>query len=358
MVDLIVIGGGVNGTGIARDAAMRGLSVVLLEREDFGVGASGNSSWMVHGGVRYLFSDPGVTKDSCLDSGYIQKIAPHLIFRIPFLMPMPGGMPGGKLVDLGYIYGAESFLGVYDRYQPLKNGKQSTRLSPQEARRMDPGLREDIVGAVTLDEYGIDAYRLCVVNAISAAEHGAEVKTWTEVERILRDEGGRVRGVLAHDRLTGTAEEIEGRVVMNASGAWSPRLAGRSGLTVKMRPGKGVHVVLDRKISNYGVITKAIDGREMFIIPLESSSVIGTTDDDFYSDPGSLQVTHDEVAYLVQGVEHMLPGIRGARVIRTYAGVRPTLYEYGRNESALSRDHVIFDHGDEGAPGMLSMVGG
>ncbi len=358
MFDLIVIGGGVNGSGIARDAAMRGLSVVLLEREDFGVGASGNSSWMVHGGVRYLFSDPTVTRDSCRDSGYIQKIASHLIFRIPFLMPTVGGRPGGHLMDRGYLYGVESFLGVYDRYQPLKHGKQSVRLSAKEAYDIEPGLRRDIVGAATLDEYGIDAFRLCVLNGLAACEKGADIRTWTEVERLLRDGSGRVRGVLARDRLTGDVEEIEGKVTVNAAGAWSPRLAGRNGLSVKMRPGKGIHVVLDRKISNYGIISQAVDGRDVFIIPLETSSVIGTTDDDFYGDPGQIEVTNDEVSYLLEAIEHLLPEIRKARVIRTYAGVRPTLYEYGRNESDLSRDHAIVDHAAEGAPGMLSMVGG
>jgi glycerol-3-phosphate dehydrogenase len=178
------------------------------------------------------------------------------------------------------------------------------------------------------------------------------------VEQVLRDESGRVRGVLAYDRLGGRRHEIEGRVVFNATGAWSPRFAGRSGMTVKMRPGKGVHLVLDRKLSNYGVITEAVDGREIFIMPLESASVIGTTDDDFYGDPGDLPVTHDEVAYLLQGVEHMVPSVRAARVVRAYAGVRPTMHAYGRSESALSRDHVIVDHAEEGAPGMLSMVGG
>ncbi len=358
MVDLIIVGGGVNGTGIARDAAMRGLSVVLIEREDFGVGASGNSSWMVHGGVRYLLTDPKVTRVSCRDSGYIQKIAPHLIFRIPFLMPILPGMPGGRLVDLAYAYGTECFLGVYDRYQPLKNGKQSTRLSPEEVHRLYPAVRPDIVGAVTLDEYGIDAYRLCVINALSAAEHGAKLHTWTVVEKVLRDEAGHVRGVIARDRLTGDVLELKGRAVFNATGAWSPRFARRQGARVEMRPGKGVHVVLDRKISNYGVITKAVDGRDMFVIPLETSSVIGTTDDDFYGDPGALEATHDEVAYLIQAASHVLPSIERARVIRTYAGVRPTLHTYGIDESSLSRDHRIVDHASDGAPGMLSMVGG
>lgn len=356
--DLIVIGGGVNGTGIARDAAMRGLSVLLLERQDFGAGASGNSSWMVHGGLRYLFADPGVTKTSCRDSGFIQRIAPHLVFRIPFLYPVVKGETGSALVDRMLMYGAESYMGVYDRYVPLKNGKPSNRITAEEALRLEPGLRRDVAGAVTLDEWGIDAYRLCVLNGLSAIEEGAEVRTWTEVERLLRDETGRVVGVRAVDRLTREVFEARGKMVFNATGAWSPRFARANDLTVRMRPGKGVHLVLDRKISNYAVITKAVDGRELFIMPLETASVIGTTDDDYFGDPGDLPVTHDEVAYLVRAVEHMVPDVRKARIVRAYAGVRPTMYDYGVTEDALSRDHVIVDHAREGAPGLLSMVGG
>ncbi len=186
MYDLIVIGGGVNGTGIARDAAMRGLSVALFEREDFGVGASGNSSWMIHGGLRYLLADPSVTRESSTDSGYIQRIAPHLIFRIPFLYPVLEGGRGSRLATRAYLYGAQAYVGLYDRYQKLKRGKPSTRLSGEEARRLEPLLRPDVVGAVTLDEWGIDAYRLCVLNALHARDLGARLHTYTEVVGLLR----------------------------------------------------------------------------------------------------------------------------------------------------------------------------
>ena len=358
MYDLIVIGGGINGTGIARDAAMRGLTVALFEREDFGVGASGNSSWMIHGGLRYLLADPSVTRESSTDSGYIQRIAPNLIFRIPFLYPVLEGDRGSRLATRAYLYGAQAYVGLYDRYQKLKRGKPSTRLSGEEARRLEPLLRPDVTGAVTLDEWGIDAYRLCVLNALHARDLGARLHTYTEIVGLLRGAGGRVRGVVAWDRLDRRLFEVEGRMVFNATGAWSPRFARRMGLEVKMRPGKGVHLVLDRKLSNYGVITEAIDGREMFIMPLENASVIGTTDDDYFGDPGDIDVTHDEVEYLLRGVEHMVPRVREARVVRAYVGVRPTLYAYGKMESDLSRDHLILDHSGQGAPGLLSMIGG
>src|SRR5688572_18638550 len=128
-VDVIVIGGGVNGTGVARDAALRGLSVALFERNDVGFGASGNSSGMIHGGPRYLTQDPDVTYKSCLDSGHIQRIAPHLLFRIPFLMPVFGQ---NELLAEATLAAYDTFFEVYDRYQPLKRGKSHLRLSADE----------------------------------------------------------------------------------------------------------------------------------------------------------------------------------------------------------------------------------
>jgi glycerol-3-phosphate dehydrogenase len=118
-VDVIVIGGGVNGTGVARDCALRGISVALFERNDIAFGASGNSSGMIHGGPRYLTYDPDVTYTSCLDSGHIQRIAPHLLFRIPFLVPIYASRIGAGVALTGY----DAFFDLYDKYQPLKHGK-------------------------------------------------------------------------------------------------------------------------------------------------------------------------------------------------------------------------------------------
>ena len=128
-VDVIVIGGGVNGTGVARDCALRGLKVALFERNDLAFGASGNSSGMIHGGPRYLTSDPDVTYSSCLDSGHIQRIAPHLLFRIPFLIPIYGAT---ELAAEATLAAFDAFFDVYDRYQPLKRGKPHVRLSADE----------------------------------------------------------------------------------------------------------------------------------------------------------------------------------------------------------------------------------
>lgn len=355
--EVIVLGGGVNGTGTARDLALRGVSVLLLEKADLACGASGANSGMIHGGIRYMLSDRHVTELACRDSGTIQRIAPHLLFRIPFLMPFAARGEEATLVERATWYATEVYVGTYDRYQPLKRGKPSTRLGADELYRLEPALRPGLAGAVTFDEWGIDSHRLCVLNALSAAAHGATVRTWTEATDILT-EGADVAGVRFRDALSGAVGEARAPVVFNATGAWSPRLARRSGLHVPMRPGKGVHLTLDRRFSNYGIACTAVDGRQMFIMPHENDSIIGTTDDDCYGDPDDLEATHDEVEYLLEGAEAFVPGIRRSRVTRAWWGLRTTVHEYGKNEDSLSREHALLDHAGEGAGGLLSIVGG
>jgi glycerol-3-phosphate dehydrogenase len=355
--DVIVLGGGVNGAGTARDLALRGLSVLLLEKTDFGVGASGNSSGMIHGGVRYMVSDRQVTALACRDSGYIQKIAPFLLFRIPFLMPFTSREEGASLVERATWYAYETYFGAYDLYQPLKRGKPSTRLTAAELYQLEPSLRPGLHGAVTFDEWGIDAFRLCILNVLSAERAGAEVHNWTEGRRILT-ERGHVRGVVWRDALTGEEGEAYAPIVFNATGAWSPAFARRQGAKVAMRPGKGVHLTLDRRWSNYGILCTAVDGRQMFVMPHGRDSIIGTTDDDYYGDPDDLEATHDEVEYLVEAVEALVPDVRRARIVRAWCGLRTTLHDWGPNEDALSRDHRLYDGAADGLDGLLSIVGG
>ncbi|MFO0759019.1 MAG: glycerol-3-phosphate dehydrogenase/oxidase [Byssovorax sp.] len=356
-VDVVIIGGGVNGTGVARDAAMRGLSVALFERHDLAFGASGNSSGMIHGGARYLTYDPQVTESSCRDSGHIQAIAPHLLFRIPFLVPFGTGKRQKILFNL-----ADGFFEAYDRYQPLKHGKPHARLTADELRALEPGLAGEMAGGFSFDEWGIDGARLCIANVVDAIERGARVFVGTTVEHIeRREDTGDVIAVRYRDRRTGAAGRMRCAAVVNASGAWAPITAALGGIApekARVRPGKGIHVVFDRRLTNYGIMTTAVDGRQIFIEPWQNMSVIGTTDDDFYGDLDAVRSTSEEVRYLVQGIARVFPEVRTARAMGTYAGVRPTLYAWGKTEDALSRDHKIIDHKAHGAPGLYSMVGG
>lgn len=348
--DVIVIGGGVNGSGIARDLALRGVKVALLEKTDFSAGATGACSGMIHGGVRYLLHDYKTTITSCRDSGYIQKIAPHLLFRIPFIMPVPSKFMFDAL---------ETYFETYDRWVHLKNGKPHTRLSRKEVLKLEPALNPRIVGGITIDEYGIDPFRLTTVNALCAFQHGATILNHTEVIDIVREpESGKVLGVKARSSGSKGIVEYRSRIVMNAGGPWAPGVASMGGATARIRPGKGVHLTLSRRISNVGIFSQTIDGRGIFLMPHENTSIIGTTDDDYYGDLDDIHVTEDEVEYLLQGIERVFPAIRKARILRTWAGIRPTLYKWGPNEDSLSRDHKVLDHEKEGVPGMFSIIGG
>jgi len=352
--DVIIIGGGVNGCGVARDCAMRGLRVALLDKNDLASGASGANSGMIHGGARYLETQMQVTKLSCLDSGFIQRIAPHLCFRIPFIAPVLKDKPLAAM----WLELMEVFFEAYDVYQPLKNGQPSARLSREEALELEPGLSPDIIGAVTFDEWGIDPFRLCVANALSAQEHGAEILTYHQVEGLLRAGDGAVTGVEAVDLVSGELRRLEAPVVANLAGVWAPRVGEMAGVEVKVRPGKGIHLVYDRRITNYAIVAEAVDKRSIFIEPHQNGTILGTTDDDYYGDPDDLWATEDEIEYLLQGAATMFPGIRDYRVTRTFVGLRPTLFKYGALEDELSRDHAITDHEDEGAPGLVTMIGG
>ena len=224
--DVIIIGGGVNGCGVARDCVMRGLRVALVEKDDVASGASGANSGMIHGGARYLETQMQVTKLSCLDSGYIQRIAPHLCFRIPFIAPVLASTSRAAM----WLELMEVFFEAYDVYQPLKNGQPSARLTREEALELEPGLSPEIIGAVTFDEWGIDPFRLCVANAISAQEHGAAILTYHQVEDLLRDGEGAVTGVEARDLVTGKLKRLEAPVVANLAGVWAPRLGQMAGV--------------------------------------------------------------------------------------------------------------------------------
>jgi glycerol-3-phosphate dehydrogenase len=347
---VLVIGGGINGTGIARDLALRGVPCVLAERRELGSGTSWASSGMIHGGLRYLQKDPEVTQHSCVDSGAIQRIAPHLVFRIPFLMPVfPDDPLGPELVEIG--------LEMYDRFVPLKNGRPHTRLTRAQALALEPALSDRIECAFTLDEWGVDAARLCMANALDAADRGATVLTHTEAVELLRDGSGRVVGARLRDRIRGDEAFVEAELVMNATGPWSPQVARLAGEELRLRPGKGIHLVFERRVSNLAIYAKGVDGRDMFTFPHEQNSMAGTTDDDYYGDLDRIDVIEDEVAYVLQAMQRSIPSIRSHRVLHAIQGVRPTLFGFGAYEDELSRDYAILDHGERGgAPGLLSIT--
>ncbi len=351
--DLIIIGGGINGAGTARDAALRGLNVALFEREDWGAGTTGGSTRMVHGGLRYLLYDIPTTKLSSEDAGRIRRIAPHITWRIPFLWPL---FPGSRIMREA----TEAFVSAYDPMAKRKGGLQHARLSRDDALALEPGLADEVQGALTLDEWGCDVFRLAALNALDARHAGADIFCHTEVVEVLFS-GRELRGVRVRDRIDGREWDVEGRLVVNAGGPWAARIAALAGATCTLRPGKGIHVTFERRIGNYGLILEGKDGRTMFLVPHGAETIVGTTDDDYYGDPArvSLDISRDEVAYVVEAAAYALPQARQWRPVRAWAGVRNTLFEWGVGEDDLSRRHEILDHDTrDKVPGLISIVGG
>lgn len=337
------------GAGIARDLSLRGLSVLLLEKGDWGAGTTGGSSWMIHGGPRYLEFDWDTTRLSTQDAGYIVSIARNLVYRVVFIIPV---LPH----DRNNIERMETAMEVYDRFQPLKKAHSHTRLTSAEARQAEPGLTPDVIGAVTMEEWGVDPHRLVYANVEDAVAHGTRAMNHTKVIDLIRD-GGKVIGV-RYRAADGAISEARARVVVNATGPWSPEIGGMAGVPVKLRAAKGIHIVYPHRISNFSISAESIDGRDLLMVSHAGFTLLGTTDDDFYGDLDSVDVLQDEVEYLLQAFERVFPSIRAYRPVRTTAAVRPTLYKWRRYEDELSRRYEVIDHEAQGVEGFVTIAGG
>jgi glycerol-3-phosphate dehydrogenase len=350
-IDLLVVGGGITGAGIARDAAMRGFRTALVERADFAAGTSGRSSRLIHGGLRYL--EHGALRlvfEASRERRVLLRIAPHLVWPQPFLFPVFAGgrVPAWKL--------AAGFA-LYDALALLRNVKTHRWLSKRALLRIEPGLRtRGLQGGVRYYDAQCDDARLTLANVRAAHQAGALVANYVAVES-FEVADGRVRGVRALDVTTGARFGIRAHIVVNATGPWSDRVR-HDGRTL-LRPTKGAHVAVPRsRLGNHSAVTllSPVDGRVMFVLPWGDLSYIGTTDTDYTGDPHDVQVDVADVVYLLRSANAVFPDARLQRgdVVSSWAGVRPLLRPPDtRSPAAVSREHQVVED-----PGLLSVVGG
>ena len=350
--DVAVIGGGIIGCGVARDAAMRGLRVGLFERRDFGSGTTAASTRIVHGGLRYLEQfDFRLVRLDLKERETLLRIAPHLVEPLEFLIPFMSGMPvSGLKLRLG--------LTVYDALSPDASLPRHRVLSASAARNADRSLQRDGVrGAAAYFDARVDLpERLALENALDAEMHGATIRNYCEVAAPVIPEGVAQR-VRVRDTIDGDEAELAARVVVNATGAWWEVVAGaQTGRPPgRIRTTKGIHIVCPPLTDRALVIFSAVDRRLMFAIPRSGQTWIGTTDTDYDGDPADARATRADVEYLLASVRPMFPGLRLEDVRYTTAGVRALVREDGR-PSAVSRMHKIVD--DLPAPGIVSILGG
>ena len=354
--DLIVIGGGITGTGIARDAALRGLRTVLLEQRDLAWGTSGRSSRLVHGGLRYLeHGDFKLVFEALRERAILQQIAPHLVRPLSFVFPLHQGdrLPLWKLA---------AGMWLYDLLALFRNVRRHQMLGKRSLLEREPALRTaGLKGAARYFDAQCDDARLVVATARSARAAGAAIRTWTAVTGFLR-EGGRVTGVVAHDVESGADAELRAAVVVNATGPWVDavrRFEQDGAVTPLLRRTKGAHVVVPRaRIGHTEGITflSPLDGRVMFVLPWGDWSYIGTTDTDTAESPDAVAVTPEDVRYLLRSANSRFPSARLSEddVIATWAGLRPLIDGSARAADAVSREHAIVD----GPGGVLTVAGG
>ena len=359
MFDLVVIGGGITGAGIARDAALRGLKVALFEKNDYASGTSSKSSKMIHGGLRYLeHGEIGLVFESVSERRVQTRVAPHLVRPLPFLIPIYKGVrPGFEIMNVGlWIYDSLALF----RAPRLHKAFRGT----QAALRLEPQLRpEGLRGALEYYDCATDDARLVLENALDAIALGAECHTYTEVLRFERRTDHRITGVVVRDRLTGAQRTVETRAVVLAAGAWTDEMIRRFEIPVErplLRRTKGVHVVLPRErlpLARAITLISPVDGRVMFALPWRERSVLGTTDTDYTGTADEVAADASDVKYLCDSGNGYFPGANLVPddVIATWAGLRPLIAAPPNvDESAVSREHEVFTKTD----GLVIIAGG
>ena len=352
--DIAVIGGGVNGCGIARDAAGRGLSVFLAEQGDLASGTSSSSTKLIHGGLRYLeYYEFKLVREALIEREVLLSAAPHIIWPMRFVLPHLEGLRPAWLIRLGlFLY---DHLGGRKILAPCRS--VDLRRDPA-GKPLKPGFRK----AFEYSDCWVDDARLVVLNAVDAACLGADIRTRTEVLTARRsDEFWHIE---TENKLTGSRENVTARLLVNAAGPWIADIISHrvvSDARAHTRLVKGSHIVVPRIFDHdRAYIFQNADRRIIFAIPYEGDfTLIGTTDVDFQEDPATAAASDEEIAYLCEAAsEYFAKPIRPADVVWTYSGVRP-LYDDGTSAAqAATRDYVLELDGDEGEPPLLNIFGG
>lgn len=349
--DVLIIGGGVTGAGILRDCALRGLDACLIEKGDLSRGTTSNSSHLIHGGLRYLLYDRIETHLTSWDSGHILRTAGPLLRRMPIVWPVYRGHRHGMAT-------VETLLESYDAFQGMKGGRRHLRLAPDQVLGVFPGLRpEGLVGGLSFDEWWVTPGELVKANVDSAKRQRADVILYAEVVELLKKDG-RVTGARIKYRASGRTEDLEAKLVVNASGPWADKVAALGGAEVRLRLRQGTHLVFEKLPMKAGLLLEAVGrDRYIFILPSGKETLVGPTDVECPLGPDQLKATDEEIKYLLDSVKRYFPDFPET-YDRLLCGARPILAQ-AADEKLLTRDYEVFDHeARDGVPGFATIAGG
>ncbi len=353
--DLLVIGGGATGAGIALDAAARGLKTALVEKRDFASGTSSKSTKLIHGGLRYLKQlDIALVRETGTERAIVHRLAPHLVLPEKMLMPL--------IKDGTYGYWSTSFgLWVYDVLAKVKGDDRRKMLSKEQALEHEPLLDDRILkGGGFYAEYRTDDARLTIELLKTAARKGGLALNYTQAIDFIYDDKKQVRGASVRDNITNESFNIKAKRVVSASGPWVDKLRKKNGSLSgkRLHLTKGIHLVFPhRKIPlNHTLYFDVPDGRMVFAIPRGKVTYVGTTDTEYKGDLNRVVSTKDDAIYLLNAINHALPTVKVDKndIISNWAGLRPLIHEDGKSPSELSRKDEIF----VSDTGLISIAGG
>ncbi len=356
--DVLVIGGGITGAGVAREAALAGYRTALLERDDFAAGTSSRSSRLVHGGVRYLeHGHLGLVFESSRERRLLLTLAPHLVRPLAFTWPVYEGarVPTWKL---------RAGLALYDALALFRNVERHSGLNASELLELEPALsREGLTGGARYWDAATNDTRLTLATALGAANAGAVLLNHAAVTGALRAHDGRLAGVTVRDHMANRDIEVRAAVVVNATGPWSEATASLTGERQGSQPlgSAGTHIAVPRqRVGNHEAVTvvSPLDGRVMFVLPAGPHTIIGTTERPARVGPDEIRATEADVTYLLQSVNRLFPhaALTGDDVISAWCGIRPLAAVRAGSDSAgsASREHAIVHRAD----GLVSITGG
>lgn len=344
--DVIIIGGGITGAGTARDCAMRGLKVLLVEKKDFTNGATGRNHGLLHSGARYAVTDGESASECIKENTILRRIARHCVD------PTDGLFITLPEDDLGY---QKTFIEACH-----KAGIRADAIDPEEAKRIEPAVNPDLIGAVRVPDASIDPFRLTIANIVDARRHGATILNWHEVTSFII-ENGRVLGVHLRDNRTGAEQEVRARLVINAAGIWGHLVAQLAGITINMFPAKGTLLIFGHRVNNMVINRCRKPGNGDILVPDDTVCVIGTTSDRVpYDTIDDLPITAQEVDVLLSEGAAMVPSLNTTRILRAYTGVRPLVAsDNDPSGRSISRGIVLLDHETrDGLAGLITITGG
>ena len=353
--DMLIIGGGITGVGIALEAASRGLKVALVEKGDFASGTSSRSTKLIHGGLRYLKQfEFALVKEVGSERAVVHKLAPHLVLPEKMLLPLREDRGFGSLLT--------SFgLKLYDWLAGVTGKDRRLMLTRRQTLRREPLLKkDDVKGGALYAEYRTDDARLTIEVAKKANKYGAVVVNYCQVTQLNYSETGSVCGAEVRDNLSDETFTVKSHVVINATGPWVDqlRVMDKSREGKRLHLTKGVHIVLPKEKLpiKQSIYFDIADGRMIFAIPRGRTTYVGTTDTNYQGDIDRVVITHEDSEYLINGVNENFPkvNLKVEDIESSWAGLRPLIHEEGKSESELSRKDEIFI-----APsGLYSIAGG